>query len=381
MRKVKLGLIGCGWAARSLYEPAFRFLKKGELVAVMDIVHSRAKYLKEFYGAKRYYTRLKEIVNDDEIDAVVVLTPPHKHLEPVIAAAEAGKHVYCEKPMAPTIREADMMIDVCKRNRVKLMIAFMKRFNKSFRKVKSLIDEGELGQVFELRAIWDNARVTKPPQDAYRLKLYSGGGFLQEDGSHPLDICRWWLGDVEEVSAYVSIIAPDRHETEDLACVVMRHRSGAISTLHITMLTHMIGQETYTVFGTEGTLEMKWIYHSSRSLEPAIIRLYRNSREIIDLTLSPKASWNPLDELRENWQYLVELEHFCECIIEDKTPYCTGEDGRAVVELVNAAYLSAWKGVKVKLPLKEIPDFKEFFKELRAKSPWSLGDKEWYSWY
>lgn len=374
-----MGIIGCGWAARDLYEPAFRFLKNGRIVAVMDINESKAKFLKELYGVPRYYTDLDDMLRDKEVEAVVVLTPPHHHLEPVVKSAEAGKHVYCEKPMAPTVQEADRMIEACRRNKVKFMIAFMKRFNKSFRFVKKLIDEDQLGSVFELRARWDNARVGKMSETQYRLKLISGGGFLQEDGSHPLDICRWWLGDVEEVNAYVAIIAPDRHATDDMACVTMRHKSGAISTLHITMITHTKGEESYELYGTKGTLIMKWLYHSSRSPEPALIHLYRNSHEVQDLTLS--SSWNPLQELRDNWQYLRELEHFCECILHDKEPYCTGEDGRAVVEIVNAAYISAWKHERIRLPLKVTPDLKEFFIELRSKSPWSLGEKEWSSWY
>ena len=379
MKKVGLGIIGCGWAARDLYEPAFRFLENGRIVAVMDIDESKAKFLKELYDVPRCYTNLDEMLRDKEVDAVVVLTPPHHHLEPVVKSAEAGKHVYCEKPMAPTLEEADRMIEACRKNDVKFMIAFMKRFNKSFRFVKDLIDKGQLGSVFELRARWDNARVKRMPESQYRLKLISGGGFLQEDGSHALDICRWWLGDVEEINAYMAIVAPERHETEDVACVTMKHKGGAISTLHITMITHRTGEESYELFGTKGTLVMRWLYHSSRSPEPALIHLYRNSREVQDLTLS--SSWNPLQELRSNWQYLRELEHFCYCILHDVEPYCTGEDGRAVVEMVNAAYLSAWKNERIRLPLKKVPDLREFFAELRSKSPWSLGEIEWSSWY
>jgi predicted dehydrogenase len=385
MRRVGLGIIGCGWAARDLYEPAFRFLRNGRTVAAMDINESKARYVKELYGIPRCYTSLDDLLKDREVEAVVVLTPPHTHSEVVTRAAEAGKHVYCEKPMAPTVQEADLMIDACRRNNVKLMIAYMKRFNRSFRLIKDLIDSGQLGSVFELRERWDNARVfppiagRTPEETGYRLRLIAGGGFLQEDGSHPLDVARWWLGDVEEVNAYVTIVDPERYETENVACVTMKHRSGAITTLHITMITHTTGEEGYELFGTRGTLIMRWLYHSSRSPEPAIIHLHRNSRNVQDLTLS--SSWNPLYELRENWQYLKELEHFCDCIIKDEKPYCTGEDGRAVVEIVNAAYISAWKGGRVKLPLKETPNLKEFFIELRSKSPWTLGEAEWSSWY
>lgn len=179
MEKVKLGLIGCGWAVNDLYAPAFQFLEKGELVAVMDIKEERAKHVQERFKVPRRYTRLDDIVNDKDVKAVMVLTPPHHHCEPVVAAAKAGKHVYCEKPMAPTIEEADAMIAACSDAmdartssgirsgvRVKFMIAFMKRFNRSFRQVKTLLEEGRLGEVFELRARWDNARVGGPRRNS-----------------------------------------------------------------------------------------------------------------------------------------------------------------------------------------------------------------------
>lgn len=237
-RKIGLGLVGCSWVVRDLYGPAFEYLKNGELVAVMDIKEENAKTVQELFKVPRAYRKLEDLVSDSEVDAVMVVTPPQFHLEAVEAAARAGKHVYCEKPMAPTVKDANAMVEACKENNVKLMIAFMKRANPSFQKAKRLIDEGRIGQVFEMRATWDNVRVDSKvdeEEEDYRLTLASGGGFLQEDGSHPLDICRWWLGDVAEVSAEVLIAAPELHPTEDVASVLMRHRDGAVSTLHITI--------------------------------------------------------------------------------------------------------------------------------------------------
>jgi len=379
MRKVRLGVIGCGFAARDLYGPAFRFIKNGELGAVMDVNEAQAKSLQEQYGVPRCYTKLDDIVRDHELEAVMVLTPPHRHREAVVAAAVAGKHVYCEKPMAATIEDADAMIGACRDNGVKLMIAFMKRFNKSFELVKSVLDEGRLGQVFEIRARWDNARTWGPLSGNYRLSLESGGGFLQEDGSHPLDICRWWLGDVAEVSGHVLIAAPEYRATDDVACVVLNHRNGALSTLHITMLAHTTGEESYEVFGTHGTLVMRWLFHSTSTPEPAIVHLYENSKTVTDLTLS--GSWDPLRKVQDDWQYLRELEHFCDCVLNDTDPRCTGEDGRAIVEIVNAAYLSSWKGSRLRLPLQQSPDTVQFFEELHASSPWAIQGKTWTSRY
>jgi UDP-N-acetyl-2-amino-2-deoxyglucuronate dehydrogenase len=379
MGKVKLGVIGCGLASDILYGPAFEYMEKGELAAVMDLNAERAKVLQERHGVKRVYTDLDGILNDGNVDGVMVLTPPQHHLAPVVAAAKAGKHIFCEKPMAPTLEGADEMIGACEAGGVKLMTVFMKRFNWSFQRVKELIEEGRLGEVFEVRARWDNVKVRGPSGEAFRMTVESGGGMIQEDGSHPFDVCRWWLGDVSEVTAHAMIAAPEHHPTEDVACVVMGHQSGAMSTLHVTGLTHATGEESYEIFGTHGTLVMRWLSHSTSTLEPALMTLYENSRTATDLTLD--APWHPSQRIREDWQYLRALEHFCECIVNDEEPQPNSADGRAVVEIVNAAYLSVMRGATVKLPLKESVDAKALFSKLHQSSPWSLEGRMWDSRY
>jgi predicted dehydrogenase len=282
--------------------------------------------------------------------------------------------------MARAITEADRMIEDCARAGVKLQVAFMKRFNPSFQRAKQIIDEGRVGDVFEMRAVWDNARAATSAQANYRHRVKSGGGFLQEDGSHPLDVCRWWMGEVEEVSARVMVVAANRFENDDVGMVMMRHAGGGLSSLHITMLSHRTGQESYEVFGTRGTLVMRWLYHSTHSIEPAVIELHEKASRVTDLSLS--ASWNAHDELTQRWQYLNELRHFCACVIEDRPPLVTGADGRAVVEIINAAYVSSHERRSVALPLDRPPDFEATFAALRRSSRWSISDQDaWWSRY
>ena len=176
MDKVRLGLIGCGAGASALYGDFFQYLEKGELVACMDVVKDNAEKLAAQIGAKKVYSELEAMLEDKEIDAVIIITPTNLHADQVVKAAQAKKHIYCEKPMTTTIAEADRMIAACKENNVKLQIAFMKRFNKSFHIVKQILDQGRLGDIFELRAIWDNARTQTSAQANYRHRLASGGG-------------------------------------------------------------------------------------------------------------------------------------------------------------------------------------------------------------
>jgi predicted dehydrogenase len=178
--QVRLGCIGCGWALRDLYGPVLEVLENGVLAAVCDVDAERAREAGERWGV-RWYTDYRAMLAGPLLDAVMVLTPTHRHAEAVVAAAHAGKHVYCEKPMAPTVEEADAMIAATRENNVKLMLAFMKRFNPSYQWVKQLIDEGRLGKVFEARARWDNARAGASAKAGYRHSRAAGGGFLQED--------------------------------------------------------------------------------------------------------------------------------------------------------------------------------------------------------
>jgi myo-inositol 2-dehydrogenase/D-chiro-inositol 1-dehydrogenase/scyllo-inositol 2-dehydrogenase (NAD+) len=377
--KVGLGIIGCGWGARDLYAPVFKHLANGRLVACTDASRDSAEGFRVLSGAERVAGDLDDLLSDPAIDAVMVLTPPHVHAEQVAAIARARKHVYCEKPMAKTVEQAQAMVDACRENGIILQVGFMKRFNPSFLAAKQAIDDGRLGDLFEMRAVWDNARVGAGKATNYRHLLIAGGGYLQEDGSHPIDVCRWFLGEVAEVSAEVLRVASDRFENDDVALVMMRHRNHALSSLHITMLTHRTGMESYEVFGTHGTLLMRWHYHSMHSLEPAEVRLYEHSTRTTDLTLS--TSWDPEHEYIANWQYLNELRHFCDCVLEGREPGVTGEDGKATVEIVNAAYVSALEHRKVPLPLDHSPEFEALFADPGAHSPWDLGDQAWGSRY
>jgi len=186
------------------------------------------------------------------------------------------------------------------------------------------------------------------------------------------------MGDVREVHAYVLVVDAARIDNDDVAVVTMRHTSGALSTLHITMRTHTTGEERYEVHGTRGTLVMRWPYHSTHTLEPAIIEVHERSRRVTDHTLS--TSWCPEREIGTHWQYLNELRHFCACIAEQREPAVGGREGYAVVEILNAAYLSAQTGETVRLPLDRVPDFDALFARLRADSRWTIEDADITGW-
>ena len=141
MNKVKLGIVGCGSTTRCMYGPIFKYLENGEFVAASDIEEEHARWAQNMYQANEIYTDRDQMLADANIDAVIVGTPVYSHLDDVIAIAESGKHVLCEKPMARTVAECDQMIQACEQNGVILMVAFMKRFNKCFLQAKKMIEK------------------------------------------------------------------------------------------------------------------------------------------------------------------------------------------------------------------------------------------------
>jgi len=361
MEKVKLGIIGCGATVRCMFGPILKYLENGSLVAVMDPQEPQAKWAKDMYGAQEIYTDLDQFLSNADVDAVIIGSPVYAHLDNAKKSADAGKHLLCEKPMARTLEECDEMIEACKAKNVTLMIAFMKRINKCFNLAKEMIDAGELGEVFQVRVDW--SFYSRP--GGWRDSLKTLGGVYQDHGSHAIDLCRWWLGEIETVSGEINIVDKER-EVEDQAVAIYRHKSDAISFHHMTRVSHKALIELYEIMGTKKTLQIEfgpaWSFTST---EPFKMTLFSGGRQQTDVT--PYNHGNLDVELKNNAQYLKELEHFCDCILNKKEPKTKGEDGRAAIEAINAVYLSSWTKKKINLPLTESVDLETMFRNLRSK--------------
>src|SRR5262245_19286552 len=143
---LRWGLIGCGDIARRNVAPALRDLPGCDLVAVARARSDRAAEFAREFGARKWYERWQDLVNDSDIDAVYVATPVYLHADQTIAAAERGKHVLCEKPMAMNVEECDRMIDACSANGVRLGIAYYRHFYPAVARIKEIIESGEIGK-------------------------------------------------------------------------------------------------------------------------------------------------------------------------------------------------------------------------------------------
>lgn len=191
---VKVGIIGCGGIAKGKHLPALAQVEEVEMVAFCDILVERAEEAKEMYGTTeaKVYTDYKELLAENELDVVHVLTPNSSHAELSIAAMEAGSHVMCEKPMAKTSEEAREMIAASNRTGKKLTIGYQNRFRTDSRYLHEVCEEGELGEIYSAKAHAIRRRAV-PTWGVFLDEEAQGGGPLIDIGTHALDLTLWMM--------------------------------------------------------------------------------------------------------------------------------------------------------------------------------------------
>lgn len=205
MDKVKWGTIGCGEVTEVKSGPALQKAKGSELIAVMRRTGELAEDYANRHNVPKWYDNAQAIINDKKVNAIYVATPPASHKEYTIAAAEAGKSVYVEKPMALNHKECQAMIKACEINNVPLFVAYYRRALPRFLKIKSLIDEGHLGEIVSV-----NIRLYQKPKkedlkgkEHWRVKPeIAGGGYFYDLASHMLDLLQYYLGPIESAGGH-----------------------------------------------------------------------------------------------------------------------------------------------------------------------------------
>ena len=233
---VNWGIVGMGDIATRVTAPAMAEASNNRLVVVMRRDLDRARELARESGAPRAYGTVGEVLEDDEIDAVYVATPAHAHAGQTIQAAEHGKHVLCEKPMALNAEEGERMVQACDANGVKLMVRYYQRFNRRHRKIKELLNAGEIGRVTAVRLNFSSFNPDEPGAWRQAPEL-GGGGNLMDCGSHCVDLIRYMVGEVTQVSAMVDTLAFD-YPVDDTATMLLKLDGGAqaVVTTHWSTL-------------------------------------------------------------------------------------------------------------------------------------------------
>jgi UDP-N-acetylglucosamine 3-dehydrogenase len=319
----------------ALHAKVISSLSNAELVAVQDIDEKRAKSLAERFHVD-YYSNYDHLLNRKDIDAVVIATPDHLHKDPTVAAAEAGKHILLEKPIATNVVDAQAIINVCKKTNIKLMIAHILRFDPRYYAIKSAIEEGTIG-----KPILFYARRNAPIIEARRLRGRVPVLFYL--AIHDIDLILWYMnGQVKTVfSQNVEEKVKEELGVPDFSVTVIRFENGAVATVECGWgLTENwakwekpkswggFGDVRMDVVGTEGSIYLNYYP----------MCLYACDKE----------GWKFPDTLHWPTLYndkvgdiLHEDSQFISCIINDKKPLVNGEDGLNALKVVLAAEKSA----------------------------------------
>lgn len=319
MANLRWGLIGCGDIAQKRVAPALLDAPGSALLAVARARFELAQDFAREFGASRPYKNWRDLLADPEVDAVYVATPVDLHAVQSIAAAEAGKHVLCEKPMALSVAECDRMIAACRTNGVKLGIAYYRRFYPVIERVRALIRQGEIGQVILVQMNAFSRFNLQPGEPRYWIleKERAGGGPMMSVGCHRVEVLVNLFSPVEVEAAFADQIVYKR-PVEDTSGAFFRLHGGARGVLLVTQASP-IGADTLDIWGSEGSLHVANLNCGDLRVKTA----YGERQE----SHAPQANLH---------QPLV--EDFVQAVTENREPAVTGEVGREVSRLLDRIY-------------------------------------------
>jgi len=342
--KVKVGLIGSQFVS-TIHAESLKNIAAAEIVAVASKTEAHVKQFAEEHKIPHYFTDYRKLLEMDEVDMIIVGVPNDLHAQVTIDAANAGKHVVCEKPLCMNLREADSMIEVCKKANVKLMYAEELCFTPKYVRLKRLVDEGALGQVYLVK---QSEKHDGPHSPWFWDVNRSGGGVTLDMGCHAFEFFRWILGKPKVESIYADMgtyVHKDKTKGDDNSLIIVKFEGGATALAEESWAKKGGMDDKAEVYGSEGVAY-------ADLLKGNAIHTYSDVGYGYAVEKAPQTVGWSFTIYEEAWNYGFpqEMEHFVDCVLHDKEPLETGEDGRVVLEMIFAAYQSAATGKKVELP-------------------------------
>ena len=350
MSTVRWGVIGCGGiAARRTIPECQKMVPNAAIVSVMNRTIERARQVAERFGIPHWCDSEQELLGQD-VDAVYVATPQHLHCRQVVQAAQAGKHILCEKPMAITLDEVDRMEAACRAAGVKFMLGFCMRNNVYNARARELVQAGALGRI-----VMGRAQLTcwyPPIPGAWRQDVEkSRGGSLIDMGTHCLDLLEWIMGArIVEVTGFQDLMTHDYPtRIEDASTIVVRLSNGAHGIVdNYFNLPDAAAQNSLELHGTKGSI----IGQGTIGQDPTGTMF-----SIIQPQETGYDAGQVRDGAAQREEYHLEgagiygqmIDTFTRCILEDTQLPVGLEDGRHSVTLVEAIYKSAAQGHVVRV--------------------------------
>jgi predicted dehydrogenase len=335
-RKIGYGIVGLGRISMGQFMPGVRISQHSKVVALVSGHRDKAEKVADEYGVSRQsiysYENYEAIAKNPEIDAVYIALPNSMHAEYTIRAAQSGKHVLCEKPMANSSEDCERMIAASRKADRKLMIAYRCRLEPTNLRAIALIRQGYVGT---LQTIHSADGFNLRPGEWRLTKKMAGGGPMMDVGIYSLQACRYLTGEEPvEVSGTSTIIDHDGrfNEVEENLVWTMRFPSGVVTTCQTTYGANLGNR--YRACGSKGWVES----------DPAFV--YQG------LHLRGQGTGEAIDQATDDpspHQFAREADHFAQCILENRQPVTPGEEGLRDMQLIEAIYQSCQEGKPVKL--------------------------------
>jgi UDP-N-acetyl-2-amino-2-deoxyglucuronate dehydrogenase len=341
-KKFRIALIGCGRISKNHFE-AIDQIDGLELVAVCDSDAERAAQAGTQWGVQ-HYTSYEKMLKDSKADIIAIATPSGLHAEQGIAAANAGKHVVMEKPMAISLTGADALVHACDKAGVQLFVVKQNRLNPPVQLLKSAVDRNRFGRIYMASCTVHWAR----PQEYYDQAPWRGtwefdGGAFMNQASHYVDLIQWLMGPVESVMAKTATLAR-RIETEDSGIAILKFRSGALGSIEVTMLAYPRNLEgSITILGEKGSAKIGGTAVNKIELWQ-FAEYDDDDKKVAEADTSPPNVYG----LGHQGYYRNVLA----VLRGEAKPDTDGRAGRKSLELILGIYESAKTGREVPLPLR-----------------------------
>jgi predicted dehydrogenase len=314
IKKINWGIAGCGRYAEHTFIPTLTFLRKSVLRSLYSHKISRAKELAEKSGAAGYFDNYDKFLKSD-INSVFISSVNADHYEQVIKAAEAGKNILCEKPLALSSKQAAEMVEACKKNNVFLAVNYIHRFHPHVNKAKELINNQTIGKLVSITL---NFNIDFPPGNNFRFnKALSGGGALRDLGTHMIDLLRFIGGNIKEINGYLDNIVY-QSEVEDFAVGIVKFEKGGYGIFNVSY-NNRNAFNRIEILGDKGAI----------SIEKLIGVKTLPSKLTIQLEGEAKKSFR-----KRGNKLLYLLRSVQKSFLKGETPLITGEDGLINLQLM-----------------------------------------------
>lgn len=344
---INVAIIGTGKISPTHIEGYLKFPKRCKIVALVDIYPEKAESTKKKYNLNcEVLDSHKKLLGRKEIDLISVCTPPYVHCEIAKDFLDDGKNVIIEKPMAASLEECDIVLEAAQKNRTVLSVISQNRFRNPTWKLKKMLESGIAGKVLhaQVDSFWWRGHCY--------YDLWWRGTWEKENGGctlnhavHHIDILNWMMNDLpDKVSAFVTNVAHDNSEVEDLSSAILQYPKGAIGNLTSSVVHH--GERQKIIIQCENAvLSMPWDPVCFRSREDGFPEADKDFKKKI------QKAYNAIPDLKYEG-HTAQIDNVLTAIEKGQPPLVTGQDGKKALELIFAVYKSSSLDQTVNLPMK-----------------------------